>query len=374
MLKNFWYAVELSSDITSKPKGITVLGQQFALYRNSEGRVVALSDLCVHRGGALSDGWVEGDCIRCPYHGWKYQADGACIEIPANQPGALIPKKARVDVYPVQEKYGWVWLFLGDLFAEERPPLPPLPEFGDPVWRSIYGEFKWNAHYTRVVENGIDIAHTPFVHATSFGNKDEPQIEEYKVRLSDWGGSASVNLKPPSARGLWKYIRHKDQPAVKVAVAFYMPNVTRLDVDLGDSRLIIFAAHVPINDNTTITKWIQLRNFFTHPWADGDAQRRTLKIFKEDRRLVEAQRPELLPYDLAAELHVHSDALQIAYRRLRNKCLDRGWGIDTAIIKSAYSSHQAVVIPSPARHQTPELAKAWVRERADGGRVCTRMG
>lgn len=339
-----------------------MLGQKFALYRDSEGRVVALSDLCVHRGGALSDGWVEGDCIRCPYHGWKYQADGACIEIPANQPGVPIPKKARVDAYPIQERYGWVWLFLGDLPPEERPPLPPLLEFGDPAWRSVYGEFKWNAHYTRVVENGMDIAHTPFVHATSFGNKDEPQIEEYKVRLSEWGGSASVNLKPPSPKGLWKYIRRQDRPDVKATASFYMPNVTRLDVDFGDFRLIIFAAHIPIDNNTTITKWIQLRNFFTHPWADGDARRRTLKIFQEDQRLVEAQRPELLPYDLAAELHVPSDALQIAYRKLRNKCLDIGWGIDTHIIKSAYSSHQAVVIPSPARRQIPELTKAWVRK------------
>lgn len=362
MLKNFWYVAELSSAITNKPKRVTMLGQEFALYRDSKGQVVALSNLCVHRGGALADGWVENDCIRCPYHGWKYQADGACVEIPANRPSVPIPKKARVDAYPVQERYGLVWLFLGDLPPEERPPLPPLPEFGNPSWRAVYGEFKWNAHYTRVVENGVDIAHTPFVHVNSFGNKDEPQIEEYDVLLTDWSGSAAVNLKPPPPKGLWKFFLTKDRPDVRVNVSFYMPSVTRLEVNLGRSKLIVFSANTPIDDRTTISRWIQLRNFFTHPWADGDARKRTLKIFREDRRLVEGQRPELLPYDLAAELHVSSDALQIAYRKLRKKYLDLGWGIATHLIKSDYSSHQAVVIPSPARRQVPELARAWVHK------------
>ncbi len=362
MLKNFWYVAELSSAITRKPKQIKLLGQEFALYRDTKGQVAALSNLCVHRGGALADGWVEGDCIRCPYHGWKYQADGACVEIPANPAGVPIPKKARVDAYPVEERYGLVWLFLGDLPPEARPPIPPLIEFDDPAWRAVYGEFTWKAHYTRVVENGIDIAHTPFVHSASFGNKNEPQIEVYEVQLTDWSGCTSVNLKPPAPKGFWKYIRSADRPDVKVTVAFYMPSVTRLEVDFGRFQLIVFAANIPVDDNTTLTKWIQLRNFFKHPWADGDARRRTLKIFREDQRLVEAQRPELLPYDLAAELHVPSDALQIAYRKLRRKCLDRGWGIAPHLIKSDYSNHQAVVIPSPARRQVPELSRAWVHK------------
>ena len=78
--------------------------------------------------------------------------------------------------YPTAERYGWVWVFVGDLAEEERPPLPPLPEYGDPDWRALHGEFLWNAHYTRVVENGMDFAHAPFVHARSFGNPDKPVV------------------------------------------------------------------------------------------------------------------------------------------------------------------------------------------------------
>ena len=97
MLKNFWYAVEFADRVSAKPVRVTVLGQHLALYRTPEGRAVALSDLCVHRGAALSGGTVKGDRIVCPYHGWEYAPGGQCMKIPANPPERAIPRKARRD-------------------------------------------------------------------------------------------------------------------------------------------------------------------------------------------------------------------------------------------------------------------------------------
>jgi phenylpropionate dioxygenase-like ring-hydroxylating dioxygenase large terminal subunit len=360
MLKNFWYAVEEVRAIGATPKRITVLGQELALFRKkSDGRIVALSNLCVHRGGSLADGTVDGDCVRCPYHGWTFDGDGACKSIPASPPGAPIPKKAHVDAYPVEERYGWVWVFLGDLPAAERPPIPPLPEFGQPGWRAVYGEFLWKAHYSRVVENGIDIAHTPWVHQNSFGNRDKPQIPDYEVTMDDYSASGQVTLESRPPRGLWKILRPNPTP-VTATVTVYVPSVSRLDLDLGKWRTIVFDSNIPIDENTTLTRFIQLRNFFTGAWADGDAKRRMMKIFQEDQRTVEAQRPELLPYDLSAELHIKSDGLAVAFRKLRKKYMDMGWGIDQHLIRARYSGRSAVVIPSPARRAIPELEKAWV--------------
>ncbi len=366
MLKNFWYAVEFSEAVApQKPVRLRVLGQDLVLYRDTKGNPVCMSDLCIHRGGALSDGNVEGDCIRCPYHGWKFEPEGACVDIPANLDGVPIPKKARVDAYPAVDRYGWIWVFLGDLPEEERPPIPVLPYMDDLESGKLYkltGEFKWNAHYARVIENGVDFAHAPFVHGAAFGNPDEPQIDEYEVDYEDFGATATVTMKPTPSKGLWGrlYSSRTEAKPVVTTNGFWMPNITRLHVRLPMGNMILYDANVPVDDYTTITKWMQLRDFFKGKWADRDARRRVEKIFLQDQGTVEAQRPELLPYDLAAELHVRSDAIQIAYRQMRNKYLDMGWGIDLHLIESEYSRHQATVIPSPARRNNPEFANAWV--------------
>lgn len=361
MLKNFWYALCLSTELKEKPIRVTALGNELAIYRNSKKEPVVMSDLCVHRGGALSDGWVKGDCVVCPYHGWEYKASGECVRIPANLPGKPIPKKARVDAYPTQEKYGFIWAFLGDLPESERPPLPTFPEFEDPKYKPLWGDYHWDVHYTRAVENGMDIAHAPFVHAGSFGNPDEPEVEEYEVQHYDWGADATVHLNPPAPKGLWKVLRGgKSRPPVKTTAGFRMPNITRLQVVLPMGDFVLYSCHLPIDDSHTRSIWLQLRSFFKQKIFDGDSFRRVIEIFNEDVGIVVAQRPELLPYDLGAELHVKSDALQIAYRKLRNHHIDLGWSIDSHLIESQYANIKAVVIPSPARREIPELAKAWV--------------
>ena len=375
MLKNFWYAVERSAAIGPSPTLVRVLGQDLALYRTGSGRVVALSNVCVHRGGSLADGTVEPltppspkagadhrdhDCVRCPYHGWKFRPDGSCVEIPASPPDQPIPKRARVDSYPAQERYGFIWVFLGDLPEAERPPIPDLPEFGQPDWHPLYGEFHFDAHYSRVVENGLDISHTPFVHRNSFGNREQPQIPDYEVRHGTWSAAATVVLTAPRPKGLWGLVQKNRRNQVKASVGVYMPHITRLDLELGNGwRTIVFDVNVPVDENTTRTLWLQLRNFFRGSWADGDATRRMLQIFEEDAPIVEAQRPARLPIELDAELHVKSDRLAVAYRRLRKRAFDAGWGIDTATLRRDYAGYKEVVIPSPSRRD-PKLANAWV--------------
>lgn len=358
MLKNFWYVADLSSTIGSTPRQIMILGQRLAVFRGPDGKVVALSDLCVHRGGSLAGGKVEGSCIRCPYHGWAFDGSGACVEIPANPKGTPVPKKARVDAYPTQEKYGWVWVFMGDLPESQRPPIPPFPEFDQPGWKPLWGQFTWKAHYTRVVENAVDISHTPFVHSTSFGNAKEPEIKDYEVITTDTSVAMSTTLRPPAPKGLWKYLRKKDRPDVKASTAVYMPSVSRLEIDLGQFRFVVLNANIPVDEHTTITRWCQLRNFFKGDWADGDARRRMQAIFLEDQPTVESQRPLIVPYDIGQELSVKSDAIQIAYRRMRRKYIDMGWQLDRAAIAAEFEGREWVV-PSPARNDAT-LKNAWV--------------
>ena len=211
MLKNFWYAVAFTDEITEKPTKLQVLGQQLVAFREKRsGKVIVMSDLCVHRGGALSGGWQdEKGCLVCPYHGWEYDAEGKAVKIPANLEGRPIPKKARVDSYPTQEKYHFVWVFLGDLPEEERPPLPDWDDLFEPGrFRAIHGEFLWKANYERVLENGVDIAHTPWVHGGAFGNREQPQVEEYEPEITPWSAAATVSLNPPrkNVKGIKKIL------------------------------------------------------------------------------------------------------------------------------------------------------------------------
>ncbi|GGV18357.1 hypothetical protein GCM10010182_44650 [Actinomadura cremea] len=368
MLKNFWYAVEFAHAVTRAPRRVTCLGQDFVLYRKRDGGLVCLSDLCVHRGAALSAGGLVGDDgIACPYHGWRYGPDGACTGIPANPGGRGIPKKARVDSYPVREEYGMVWAFLGDLPEDERPPIPHFPEHDDPSFRTVYVEMVIEANYERTFENVVDASHTPFVHGTRFGNPDKPEIPDYEITEDAWSAVADISLSPPPAKGLWKRLYKERPEEVLVTNGWYLPNIVKLHVRLPFGDMVLYDHNIPLDRNRTLVKIVGYRNFFTGRWADSDARRRIRSILLQDKPVVESQRPELLPYDLPDELHLRSDALQVAYRRRRQQLMADGWWVgDEDVLKVDGARGSAIVIPSPARRENPDLARAW-QHRARGG-------
>jgi phenylpropionate dioxygenase-like ring-hydroxylating dioxygenase large terminal subunit len=316
MLKNLWYAVEFSNAIGNSPKLLKILDRELVLYRTAQGHIHAIDNTCVHRGAALANGWIENDWIVCPYHGWQYGADGTCRKIPSLSPTATIPTQAKMSTYPVREKYGWIWLFLGEGEPGELPAIPNFPDLKSPKLRSIQGEFNWNANYERVLENGLDFAHAPFVHAGAFGNPDRPEIQDLKIENYAGGASATVYLAATPPKGLWRLLVRGERAPIQTRTGFFLPNLTFLEVYLPFGQLTIWTAHVPIDLQTTVSKWINFRSFFTGKWADRDAYARTLKIFEQDRPIVESQRPQILPTDRTSELYVAADALQLQYRKL----------------------------------------------------------
>jgi phenylpropionate dioxygenase-like ring-hydroxylating dioxygenase large terminal subunit len=99
-----------------------VFGLPFVVFRDQSGEARVLADTCVHRGGSLSKGLIKNGNAVCPYHGWEFGGDGKCSKVPSLGEVTKIPARAKVDAYPVQEKYGIVFAFLGDLPEAERPP------------------------------------------------------------------------------------------------------------------------------------------------------------------------------------------------------------------------------------------------------------
>ena len=376
MLKNLWWPVEFSSNVVDRPLPLQALGQHFVLFRDSQGEVRCLSDLCTHRGGPLSEGWLDEDkdAIVCPYHGWQFKGDGACRKIPA-QPQRNIPTKARVDSYPVVEKYGYVWAFLGDLPESERPPIPEIPELDDPQFRRDEGSYYWKVNYERAMENGMDGSHAAFVHGSRFGNIKDPSVPDFDVTTTPWSGLSTIPLKAPPKNlgGLWgKLFKFKykktvgDGPVLThVKAGYFLPNINVLYVPLPIGNMVLIDAHVPIDEHRTRSMYIGLRDFVKAEWADKDTHKRIHDIFKQDDSVLKKQRPEILPYQLSDELHIRSDILQTTYRRRRNELIDQGWGIDMHQIVGDGPRDVAVVIPSPARKNSPELANAWVHKEVN---------
>jgi phenylpropionate dioxygenase-like ring-hydroxylating dioxygenase large terminal subunit len=135
MYINFWYAAERSDNLRDKPLRVRMLGQDFVLFRDAAGQARCLSNTCVHRGGSLGGGRLHDGQVMCPYHGWRFAGDGRCTRIPSLGKDAPVPGRVRVDSYPVIERYGLVFCFLGDLPEAERPGILEIREWDAPGFR-----------------------------------------------------------------------------------------------------------------------------------------------------------------------------------------------------------------------------------------------
>ncbi|NJK33949.1 MAG: aromatic ring-hydroxylating dioxygenase subunit alpha [Oscillatoriales cyanobacterium SM2_2_1] len=322
LIRNFWYAIALGNSLKQKhPLAVSLMGHELVLYRDQSGRAIALDARCRHRGTHLAGGWVENDCLHCPYHGWRYGSDGACQHIPANAEKAAIPRQAHLKSYPVREAQGLIWLFWGDAMIEDSPGLPPFAEYTDPQWRTINGSFHWDGHYSRVIANTIDMAHAPFVHATAFGRKEAPQVPSYQLEAGEWTGTGMIRFDTKPAYSL-KWILGDRFPEGSFRATFYLPNITRVDLKFGGIQFALYLAHVPINSSETITLWQHSRNFLKTPLADFWMAQDVKKTFLQDNEAVRLQ-SGAAPVSLSEEAHAPSDALEIAYR----KCLHRAMGM-----------------------------------------------
>ncbi len=161
-MRTFWQPVARAQDLLpGRAKPIRVMSEDFTLYRGEAGTPHVLAFRCAHRGTQLSVGWIEGDCIRCFYHGWKYDHTGQCVEMPAEDPS--FPPKVRIASYPCEEYLGLIFAYFGE---GDPPPLPRYPELEEEGVHEVTARVV-PYNYFNGVENSVDIVHVAFVHRDS---------------------------------------------------------------------------------------------------------------------------------------------------------------------------------------------------------------
>ena len=194
---NYWYAVELSKDLKiGKSKEVIFWKSPIAIFRGKDGKVRALENRCAHRQLRLTTGVVEGNDIICQYHGWTYDGTGKCVFISHELGKGLTDKvpEIKVNRYPVEEKYGFIWIFPGDPDLADKVPLPAIPQLDqEKPWKFIPLDFTFDAHFSMILENVCDFNHAflhrdlrPFTdpHLKSHYREDDTITMEYDTDLS----------------------------------------------------------------------------------------------------------------------------------------------------------------------------------------------
>ncbi len=166
-LRNLWYVAAWSHELgAGAPLAVTIIGEPVALYRRADGSVVAFEDRCPHRHAPLSLGRIEGDDLRCMYHGLRFGCDGACVEVPGT---TVIPPRTQVRVFPALERSSWIWVWMGDPARADTGLVPEAVGLDNPEWEMRSGAIDYEADYQLVNDNLCDLSHLDFVHETTLG-------------------------------------------------------------------------------------------------------------------------------------------------------------------------------------------------------------
>jgi phenylpropionate dioxygenase-like ring-hydroxylating dioxygenase large terminal subunit len=358
MYINFWYPVCRGDELAAEaPVRARILSVHVAAFRDTDGNAHVLADTCVHRGGSLGTGKVIGNHIACPYHGWRYDGDGKCAHIPVLGEEGTIPARAKVDSYPVIERYGIIFAFLGNLPEDERPPLLEVPQWDQPGWRaSGLVVFELNGYFERSIENGLDPSHNEFVHDLQGNVKLQP--ETIRVTTTDWGTDITIGAVPPE-EGTVKYahLRNDEKPdTFGASTAHHGPNILITTIRLSDENIFVqYFFEQPIDDHHTRIFFINMRNCMLEEEQDERLRKVNMSIAEEDIRIIEQLNPARTPETSTKEILILGDECIGAYRRHLKSWEKRGWRIDLKTLRDT-AGDIAYAIPSPDR----PVSKNWV--------------
>lgn len=324
LLKQHWYVAAMPGEIGREPLGRLICGEAVVMFRRGDGGVIALQDQCPHRKYALSKGRVEGDEIRCLYHGLTFNGEGRCTFIPGQE---RIPDTLKARVYPVCEKHGWVWIWMG---APDRADELRIPDFSRnlaPGWTSVWGYLKIAGDYRIVLDNFLDLTHIGYVHAATIGNAPaaavpmEVEPGEDEVRFT----RSMINLPPPPT--FLKAVPFtgnidRSQTARFLPPANFQNDVravpTGSDDDSRGLRYVVNNALTPETATSTHYFWAIPRNYRLDDEETGRIiHSENARAFEEDKAVIEIQQRMMdIESPPTPIIPIRADAAALAMRRV----------------------------------------------------------
>ena len=328
MKMDTWYCAGWSRELAAGPIGRKLLGRHVVLFRDANGTAHALGARCPHRGADLASGSVVDGCIQCPFHGWRFDGRGQCVRVPSQPESMKISSLARVPSFPLHERQGTLWIWMGGGEAQSsEPPQDPVEQPGRSVRRLFFDAALVAAPFLNVLENFFDKAHVPFIHTGTFGPDQDPLVARQRITVDADGRGLRAEDDPDSP---W-HAEPKLPGGVlgvlgRLLLGLRRPIAqhTRFDVEEGaqiyleypNGTFDLFVTHLtPADDEHT---WLFVESVRTRaPHAIGDwIQRRAIrKVFEEGKRetslILDAGRDGLPP-----PVSVESDRLGLAARQL----------------------------------------------------------
>ena len=315
MIKNQWYAVLDSKEVKrNKLIGVTRLAEKLVFWRDENNEVYCIFDKCCHRGASLSTGILKDHHVQCPFHGFEYDSNGKVTYIPANGKQSKVPEHFKVNSYLVREAYGFIWLW----YSDERLNAPEIPFFEDLKTGFSYGGFSetWNVHYTRAIENQLDVVHLPFVHKTTIGRGDSKLVNGPVVKWTENRMTFYVKNEKDNGQTPEKPYEIKDYERL-FSLQFQMPNTWQNRIS---DTVRILAAFTPIDDANTQIYLRFYQSFIKIPvlkqLVNTSSNFMNKIILHQDRSVVLTQRPIKSELDMGEKL-IQGDLPIIEYRKRR---------------------------------------------------------
>ncbi len=319
MIQNQWYIVLESKEVKKNQLvGVTRFGERIVFWRKSDGTLVCFQDRCVHRGASLAIGEHLGDEIACPFHGFRYDETGRVTLIPANGRSAQVAEYFHLKTYPVREHIGWVFLWWGD-----REPTNEPIYFSDIdesfSWKSSH--HLWPVHYSRAIENQLDLVHLPFVHKSTIGRGNRTLV------------NGPVQVIQENTIAFWVYNEVDQGQTPKKASELPAPDPSRQHIhfifpnmwqNYITDKLRILVAFVPVDETHTLIYLRTAQKFVKTPGIRQIVDYLSLFFSKivlhQDERVVITQLPVKSTLHMDEKL-IPGDLPIITYRQMRDKLL-----------------------------------------------------